>query len=683
MRTEIALSLGIESPLVTQASGNYKPPTWPPPKDFPVVIDKNGEIVSRYGDSKWDLTPWIATSKILNFGDGPQRKGDSSISSNNADLFRQVIAWWLWGARALNNANNIHEQYKVIRPIFILCSDCGISASDLVRYPVVAEQIPSRLNASTARFVFLLLHDLLAQHDKIGFTLLDREGLRKLEAALPDNNRSQTPYIPPRIWTYQIRRLRNFLDDFHAHKEKIIECYHFCLDAYAKVASPRAEAVGKKNNGVRISPFKKDTTRLPSKKRALHVGPFASVARRFQVDGLLERWKLTSGQVLDDSSIRIFASYLTMVSWVSTAYLLNLSMMRISEAWSLRSDCFEKEKDDCLGVIYLLRGETSKTIEDDNAQWVTAESTQLAVDAATCVARLRMIAAEANPAVPTTRSDVENPFLVTRAYEPWANTFNEHLALNVRHQYPSYQDLVTEYPCLFDLDELRITEIDLQYARLVTPTICTESFAVGEVWPLAWHQLRRTGAVNMQASGLVSEFSVQYQLKHAACAMSLYYGQGYSSLRLNQSARTEYIEAMYSILGKEIAQLFTDRYVSPHGVERKVAILKPVDPSDNRKLVAAAKSGNVSWRETLLGGCTRRGPCQYGGIDNIVRCGGGDHRPPCADALYDREKVSAIQKLNKVIDSRLLDAPHDSPYRESLVAQQRAIGNALNVLATK
>jgi hypothetical protein len=40
---------------------------------------------------------------------------------------------------------------------------------------------------------------------------------------------------------------------------------------------------------------------------------------------------------------------------------------------------------------------------------------------------------------------------------------------------------------------------------------------------------------------------------------------------------------------------------------------------DVKKLVAAAKSGQVAWRQTLLGICTRRSPCEYGGIDNIIR----------------------------------------------------------------
>lgn len=331
----------------------------------------------------------------------------------------------------------------------------------------------------------------------------------------------------------------------------------------------------------------------------------------------------------------------------------------------------------------MLRGRTSKTLDDDDARWPTSPSVKVAVDAMTCIARLRMICAEANPDVPSTAEEISNPHLVVRAYEPWGTCGAQEFRkpLSVRAQPLSYMQVFDEaYPNLFDLEELRITQADLDIARLVTPTLNSDIFAIGKIWPLSWHQLRRTGAVNMQASGLVSDASLQYLLKHASRVMSLYYGQGYSRVRLNGKAQAIYIRTMYEILGKEIANLFTDRFISPHGDKRKFEILKMVALKDSRKLTELAALGKVSWRETLLGGCTKRGPCPYGGVDNVAHCGGGDGGTPCADVLYDREKTQTLHQLSQVISSRLLEAPNGSPYRESLEAQQRAVENALNVI---
>lgn len=672
------LALNIESPLVTTSASNFRPTTWPPSDDAPVVIDKNGEVLSRYGDPIWNLTPWANKPTVINFGDGQQRKGHPYISQANANILRLITAWWLWGPRSVVKASTLHTQHRVLRPIFILCTKEDIVASDLVRFPAVADKLLEVLQPSSAEFAFSLLHMLFAQRDQVGITLLDHEGLRRLEAAIPRHESRQTPYIPPRIWTYQINRLREFLEDFESHRQRIEDCFHFCLKAYTRNYGSMAAACSSKN--IHLHPFAVRSERYKPDSNVTYLGKFSDVALTFEIDDLLRKWCLAPSRPFDDCTIRILSSYFTMVGRVSTAYLLNFSMMRISEAWSLRSNCLEVEVDDAFGAIYLLRGVTTKTVDDDNGRWIASPSVALAVNAASCVSRLRLIAGAGDPRVPINHEDVQNPFLVVRPYEPWGNAINANEELAVRPQYPSYQQVIADHPNLFDVEHLRVTVEDLQIAKLITPGLDTTSCGVGTIWGFSWHQLRRTGAVNMQASGIVSDSSIQYQLKHATRAMSIYYGQGYSQVALNNAARTEYIRTMYEILGLEISRLVSDRFVSPYGSERKHAILNFVSKSDSQKLAAAARAGRVSWRETQLGGCTRRGPCEFGGIDNIVRCGGGDGKQPCADALFDRDKVPKIKTLQQLVAARLKDAVEDSPYRDSLIAQQLAMENALSVL---
>lgn len=189
--------------------------------------------------------------------------------------------------------------------------------------------------------------------------------------------------------------------------------------------------------------------------------------------------------------------------------------------------------------------------------------------------------------------------------------------------------------------------------------------------------------MNMLASGFVSEASLQFELKHAGRSMSLYYGQGYSSMKISGETRAHYLKTLYESLGRQISQLFTDRFVSPHGNDRKSTILNAVGTQDCKKLEVAARAGTISWRVTLLGGCTRRGPCPYGGVDNIARCAGGDGKAPCIDSLFDREREPQLRELQETISARLNDTTEESPYRTALVAQQRAVENALYVIATR
>jgi hypothetical protein len=677
MSAKVAIwGLAIDSPLVLPTSENYRLPSWPPPNDFPVVIDSAGRIISCYGDTIWNLMPWAKQSLRLNFGDNPQRKDDPVATPVNAKLARQVAAWWLWGPHAVRSAVSLKARFVSLFPLFVLCSNEGIAASDLWKFPRVVDKLVTVISPSNTVEALTHLHALFEQREKLGFTILDREGLRRFEAAIPEHQVKQTPYIPPRIWAYQVERLRKFLDDFHKHRENIEACYKFCLDKYVKYYGSLVEACNRPQhmNKSYPSPFHPRNHHASSEEFE-YEGRFSIIAQRFGISELLQRWVIQPGQSLDGAgrSIVALSSYFTMVGKVGTAYILNFSMMRIEEAWALRTNCLEIENDDNFGKTYMLCGVSTKTIEDDDARWITSPFTEIAVEAMSCVARLRMICAEANPSVPTTPEDVESPYFVLRPYEPWANAKSTNLPLHVRPMYPSYQSVIQSYPNLFDAEELRITEADLKTARLITTTLDNEVFAIGNIWPLAWHQLRRTGAVNMLASGLVSDASVQYQLKHATRMMSLYYGQGHSKVRLNSDACTHYIRTMYEVLSKEIVLLFSDRFVSPYGENRKTEILKIVDPDDVKKLGKAAKA--------LLGGCTKRGSCEYGGVDNIIRCGGGDKLGPCADALFDRNKEQVIRQLARVINSRLVDAPLNSPYRDSLYAQQRAVENALDVIS--
>ena len=661
--TSMNLRLYIDSPLVNETAVNYRLPSWPLPQDFPVVVDKDGTVVSRYGDDVWDLSVWDRVPKVVNFGDGTVRKGAATISATNADTFRMVAAWWLWGASAVSTASTFVSQHQLFRNLFALCSKEGIDARELRRFPAIIEKLAAALPAARGSYALTLLHLLYEQRHELGFVILDSEGLRRLASSLPPApDKEQTEYIPPRIWAYQVSRLRAVLEDFNHHAERIEACYQAVLDAYE---STYGSLLAARNSAIRLP--------IGGSK-----GTFDRLAREFGIDQLLWRWYAVEKKQFKKLPIFAFQNFLTLVTRAGLAYLLNFSMMRIQEAWSLPADCLRVEIDEKLGEVVMLCGETTKTVADDDARWITSQSAKVAVDALTTIGRWRLKVRKAYGEILP-----ETPALVQVSCEPWTHTGKDAKGRNGKTTYPSYSDVAGEHPKLFDPSEIRITDEDWNLAKFITPTLSEESFGVGRIWSFGWHQLRRTGAVNMQASGLVSNFSLQYQLKHSILATSLYYGQGYSRLSFNRSAKAEYVRTMYELMGKELAQLLSDRFVSPYGAERKRAILQIVSESDHKKLVAAGKAGRIAWRTTLLGGCTKLGPCEYGGIDNMVRCGGGDHKGPCADALFDRDRLPMLERVAETINDRIKIAETGSPYRLSLEAQHRAVENAKNVLTSQ
>jgi hypothetical protein len=657
--------LAIESPLVAPEAKNFRPSSWPPARDWPVVLDAEGRVICRWGDSKWVLDAWAGKRCVLNFGDGPDGCKASPIDGANADLLRTVVGWWLYGSSGVRAAKSLQIRFSTLRPLFALCSEEGILASDLGRYPLVADKLHSVFMPASSDVVLSLLHELLSFSSDVGFELLGARELAKLAAALPDHEGQQTAYIPPRIWKYQAGRLRECLDDFLENKAKVEGLFQFCLDAYVHNygSLEAATSVGKDSNK---RPFNAAYEGQHRKGR-IHPGAFEESAAKFGVADLLTKWVgVSSSARAQTLTVDMLASYLTLVNLAGIGYVLNFTLMRGDEAMAMKSGCLTFDDDPRFGRMYLIESETSKTVSDDTAHWVTSESSTVAVEAMTAIAALR------RKCLASTTDDR----LLQHPTEPWSAGISAHDVKN-RQRPVRYAALIERFPLLLDAEQLRITPRDLELARLATPTL-DSSYQVGTVWPLAWHQLRRTGAVNMQASGLVSDASLQFQLKHLSRAMSLYYGQNHAQVHLEESARAVYVQAMYETLGRELQNLASERFVSPHGVRRKEELVRLISVDDLKQSLQLAKRGGVACREIILGACMNKEPCPYGGVDSVAHCGGGDSGKPCSEVLYDRSKATQVARLDRLLDERLNYASSGSPMHEALSAQKRSVQNYLS-----
>jgi len=666
------VGLQIESDLALPEKANFFPPTWPPSSDFPVVIDRAGAVVSQYGDSVWDLGPWSDVATVINFGDG-KTKG-AKISRENADVFRAVTAWWLWGPRGCRSPRSLRSKHETIKRLFVVCTEAGISATELYRFPRVIEQLAATLAPSKHGEAVALLTDLWATRETLGFFILDDGGLAQFAALGNERNSVQTAYIPPRIWAYQVTRLRECLDDFIAHREKIEGCYRFCLEAYAiNYGGSLANAFGSPSTD--RAPFNPSNLALRPNKGSFH-GAFRLTARRFGIEELLDRWVNTS----DKAGIKALSSYLSLVTQTGIAYTLNFSLMRINEATSLRSSCHRVERDAVGEDVHLISGVTTKTIVDPDAQWIVCPGVQIAVEAMRSVALLRMEAATHDPALTISDNDRRNPLLRSWAYEPWGSSPRSKAS---KKRNVHYSSVISSWPKLFDVKQLRITQADLAVAQQITFNLDPDKFRVGSPWPFAFHQLRRTGAVNMLGSGLVSDSTLQYQLKHARRAMSRYYGQNYYRLTgtFDDETRGVYLKEMYRTLVREFESLQSPRFVSPHGEKRKLQIVSPISERDHAGLIGDARAGRISYRENFLGGCAKPGiPCELGGISNVSGCMGHGAEKPCEHLLLDREKKTIVMALREVTAARHGHTATDSQLWQSQRAQLDSMERALNVL---
>jgi len=101
---------------------------------------------------------------------------------------------------------------------------------------------------------------------------------------------------------------------------------------------------------------------------------------------------------------------------------------------------------------------------------------------------------------------------------------------------------------------------------------------------------------------------------------------------------------------------------------------------DAKTLASWARSGKVTFRENRLGGCMKAGACEYGGVESVARCGGGDGGKPCSDLLFDRAKEPQVRADLKRIDEELAMVSDGSPRYRALLADRRGLENYLNVI---
>jgi integrase len=320
-------------------------------------------------------------------------------------------------------------------------------------------------------------------------------------------------------------------------------------------------------------------------------------------------------------------------------YLASLTIqaftgMRVSEVASLKIDCLKKHR--TRGKThYIIHGVTTKFNKGEPKQvkWVTNESGRYAVDIAAQITRLTHTILMEKSGEAIDESEVPlfaslkylgiREVAVQRRFETRMVPMNLHPTRD-RSVRQAIRIAIEEE----DLCELE--EIDAHRAWR-----SESKFAVGQLWILTGHQLRRSLALYAQRSGIVSLPSLRRQLQHITDEMTRYYAKG-SAFAKNfigdhkNHFATEWLATQPISAGISYVKhvlLSDDVKFGGHGnwIEKRIRGEERSIEADRQRTLDQFERGQISYRETPLGGCTNVDPCdkrpvRWWNIDCVKGC---------------------------------------------------------------
>jgi integrase len=638
---------------VTKDSPCFKSVNYPPKDDFVMSINQSGEVLSRYGDDTWDFTPFNLSQK-LRF---------KEFDDANKALFKQLMYYVIYSHLFPGKYSSLTSWYKSYQIIFRQCTKHKIIATELSRFPKVIEEMGiSYAKSSPSNYIKSVWHyDVIHKNrEQIGFTILNEKGISIYKNFDPDYDCGQTPYIPNRIWTKFIQYHDLVLDDFESDQDKLKNLYNYL------VSTMKAN----ENIGVEsryCSPFIKSRR----KGKEYYNGTFDDY---LSSNGLLELFEKyierPQSKNIKSFSIDNFGAYLNNIAVSCYLYILFYSIMRKSEALSIRTDCLKIESDMQAGNFYLLVGETTKTDPDSDARWIVPKRVERAVNIAKELINWK------SQYIPTTD---EVPYLLQNL-SVWQVS---NLKQNVRI-IKSFDNVIDKAPHFFKPKQFEITKEDYDEALALTPSLIkSDWFKVGGFWNFSYHQFRRTLAVHF-ALNKVSVSSIQLQMKHGTREQQFHYQNNAGRLRLNRLAEELVINEYYAEMGRNISSIVYGEKTLPHKQSPiKKDIVSFVEAGEMEKLLKAQKNGAVGYRKNILGGCMKQGSCEYGGFDTIAHCAGGVSGHMCTDLIIDGSREKEFQEDKIFYETQRDKVSKDSPRYMALEAEIRGYEKVLDVIKNK
>jgi hypothetical protein len=575
-----------------------------------------GVSESRYGDPSWRYgqrsqgcnTP--AVTFDVEKDDLPQERLTALL-----DEARWLLYLYLFGRpnKKFAAATAYHNS-RVVLAMVEFCAKNGLELRDIFGSFIIGFEFLSQTGSATPKAFMSLMQALREMGVKrTGFTCMEEEEqaeLRKFKKNVDDIIK-QHPPVPTKIYANLIEGLERDIDEYqkveseiHALVRNIIE--DDCFGRSRRRQEADARAIESSDDELQIP---------DGLSEILSVELEHYLAKRgidLNVYGLMSA--VSEMQIVCKISIHVFSG------------------MRDEEANFLPYDCYQSTVLDNR-TFHILTGHTTKFSNGipTGVFWVTSNQGVRALELARRISELVKIAQDKN--FPGEDKGKLRPLFLSTGYFQ----LNKPQARPKVANQPGTNQLF-RFRQILDRYDMVITKEDIAELKRIDPNRSwhtEDDFRIGKRWPLRTHQLRRSLALYATSSGLVGITSLRRQLHHIRAAMSQYYARGSVFAKNILETNPEHMARIYQTSEIEAAFLgFLKNLVESNEpsfgafgtwVERNI---KERDGTITLETRADVKRrfarGEISYTDTIYGGCGKTGPCDKRSMRSIVACIGCD-----------------------------------------------------------
>ncbi len=604
---KLDLPLGLSAPDVFDVTEG----PWPS-DDFIISRGRDGAVISRFGDNVWDISAWLpqANSSRLIFDFwGADATPARDLLSREARWVVFSIIWLRDGAPS--SVGSLTGLMPLMRLLARYADGVSCSLSDLLSddTSLRAFGASTTLGPNAAKLGSVLTHLARIGPQLLGFEIVGDDLRKELNELTREHAAAQRqhPPIPTRLYSAILAQLSQEMSEWEAIRPEALPLLESCGSDpyYGRMRDGQQELATQEGIPLQLRP------------------EWADVATPSVRAYLREKGEQDSAKGLSSAA--------TQVQQVTKLVIQAFSGMRDKEALLLPFSCKETTKSN--GRVHrIIQGTTTKLAKGTKrTRWVTNAEGHRAVELAQQIASVVYSVCGVSALVPNgTQGKIgEYPLFVSTNYlglaakaktPPTDGLFfvgtldlSRFIRLRARIQ-----------PLIERSDLVELEKIDQHRAWGAE-----ERFQVGSPWVLMTHQLRRSLALYAQRSGIVTLPSLRQQLQHITEEMSRYYARGsqYASDIFGEDppdakhfgVEWQATQAESEACSYAVNVLLTDETLfgghaawvthRVRGSDGTVAV------ETRAQTMRLFKQGQMHYRETLIGGCTKSGECDSPALD--------------------------------------------------------------------